>query len=300
MPRIQQPSLFPAGFLSRRVSTSGADIHLVEGGNGPPLLLLHGYPQTHAMWHAVAPQLARRFRVICPDLRGYGASSKPEGGNDHAGYSKRAMAQDMVDLLDELGVESCDVAGHDRGARVTHRLLLDHPQRVRRACVMDIAPTLHMFETTDQRFATGYYHWFFLIQPDGLPERLIGADPDYFLMEKLGRWSAPGAVFNEQAVAAYLQAFRSPEVIHASCEDYRAAAGIDLDHDREDRGRRIGQPLLVLWGRQGFVHRTYDVAAVWRDHARDVTAASLDCGHFLPEEAPQEVSAQLAAFFGED
>ena len=288
---------FGSEFNTRRVRTAGTEIHLVHGGSGAPLLLLHGYPQTHAIWHAVAPQLAERFHVVCPDLRGYGDSGKPEGGADHAAYSKREMARDMAELMSQLGHERFFVAGHDRGARVAHRLALDHPSRVDKVCVMDIVPTYHMYNTADRAFATGYYHWFFLIQPNGLPEHMIGADPDYYLKEKLRRWSAPGAVFDEAAVAEYLRCFRRPETIHASCEDYRAAAGIDLEHDEADRGRKIACPLLVLWGTQGFVHRRYDVLATWRDYAECVEGRGLNCGHFLPEEAPDEVCIGLSAFF---
>ncbi|PKO83163.1 MAG: alpha/beta hydrolase [Betaproteobacteria bacterium HGW-Betaproteobacteria-11] len=293
------PRLFGDGFTSRRISTGGAEIHLCEGGAGEPLLLLHGYPQTHAMWHAVAPRLAARFHVICPDLRGYGDSSKPASTADHAPCSKRAMAADMVELMAALGYRQFFVAGHDRGARVVHRLALDHPAAVRRACVMDIVPTLHAFRHTDQQFATGYYHWFFLIQPDGLPERLIGADPAYYLEEKLRRWSAPGASFDAAAVAEYVRCF-TPAAIHASCEDYRAAASIDLVHDEADLDRKIICPLRVLWGARAFVARTYDVLATWRERAVQVTGKALDCGHFLPEEAPREVSAELMEFFGEN
>lgn len=291
---------FGGDFKTMRVKTRGTEIHLVHGGAGSPLLLLHGYPQTHAIWHAVAPRLAERFHVICPDLRGYGDSGKPEGGEDHAAYSKHAMAMDMVEVMSQFGYEQFFVAGHDRGARVAHRMALDYPSRVARACVMDIVPTFHMYTTADRAFATGYYHWFFLIQPNGLPEHMIGGDPDYYLREKLRRWSAPGALFNEAAVAEYLRCFRRPETIHASCEDYRAAAGIDLEHDETDRGRRIACPLLVLWGTKGFVHKRYDVPAVWRDYADAVEARGLDCGHFLPEETPNEVCAELLEFFGRD
>jgi len=290
--------LFGGGFKARRIKTTGTEIHLARGGDGPPLLLLHGYPQTHAMWHALAPRLAERFHVVCPDLRGYGDSGKPEGGPDHAAYSKRAMAADMAEVMSQLGHERFFVAGHDRGARVTHRMALDYPARVARACVMDIVPTLHMYTTADRAFATGYYHWFFLIQPNGLPEHLIGSDPDYYLTEKLRRWSAPGAVFKEEALAEYLRCFRKPETIHSTCEDYRVAAGIDLEHDEADRDRRIACPLLVLWGTKGFVHRQYDVLAVWREYAGNVSGRGLDCGHFLPEEAPDDVLHELIAFFG--
>ncbi len=289
----------PEQFHYQQINTGDVTINVAHGGSGPPLLLLHGYPQTHLMWHAVAPALTRDFHVICPDLRGYGDSSKPDSDPEHFTYSKRQMAADMVVVMRTLGYERFSVAGHDRGARVSHRLCLDFPDRVERACVMDIAPTLHMFEHTDQIFATGYYHWFFLIQPDGLPEHMIGLDPDYYLREKLRRWSAPGAAFNPEAVEGYLRCFSSPEAIHASCEDYRAAATIDLEHDRADRdaGRKVTCPLLVLWGSKGFVNRTYDVQAVWQTYANDVEAEALECGHFLPEEVPEAVITRLRRFF---
>jgi haloacetate dehalogenase len=289
---------FGENFKQARIETSGAAINLVHGGEGrQPLLLLHGYPQTHVMWHRVIPFLARHFHIICPDLRGYGDSAKPPSDPDHSVYSKRTMAADMVQVMKELGHEQFLVAGHDRGARVAHRMALDYPERVSRACVMDIAPTLHMFTHTDQQFATGYYHWFFLIQPDGLPERMIGHEPGYYLTEKLKRWSGPEAHFDPDAVAEYVRCFSDPAAIHASCEDYRAAATIDLQHDEQDRGRKIQCPLLVLWGNQGFVHRTYDVLEVWRDYAQQVEGRALDCGHFLPEEAPEQVAGALLDFF---
>jgi len=288
---------FGPEFETTRIPTTGAGIHVTYGGSGPPLLLLHGYPETHAMWHAVAPVLAREFFVVCPDLRGYGDSDKPQSDTTHSPYAKRAMAEDMVEVMAALGHEAFYAAGHDRGARVVHRMTLDHPDTVRRAAVLDIVPTRHMFETADRHFAAGYYHWFFLIQPGGLPERLIGADPAFFLAEKLARWSAPGAEFDDAAVAEYLRAFDDPATIHATCEDYRAAATIDLEHDAADRDRKVGCPLLVLWGRHGFVHRTYDVLEVWRAHADDVTGRALECGHFLPEEAPGETVSEMRAFF---
>jgi len=290
--------MFGDAFNTVQVTTSGAKINIVHGGSGEPLLLLHGYPQTHFMWHAVAPKLAQYFHVICPDLRGYGDSSKPPSKADHAPYSKRAMARDMAEVMESLGYGSFNVAGHDRGARVTHRLALDYPDKVKKACVMDIAPTHHMFKTADQAFATAYYHWFFLIQPDGMPERLISADPEYYLTEKLKRWSAPGAVFAKQAVAEYVRCFNKPDAIHASCEDYRAAATIDLEHDEEDMCKKVQCPLLVLWGSKGFVHRNYDVLSVWRDRVEQLQGKSLNCGHFLPEEASEDVSTELLAFFG--
>jgi len=248
------------------------------------------------MWHRVAPRLAEEYHVICPDLRGYGDSSKPHSTPDHAPYSKREMAKDMVEVMKELGYQQFAAAGHDRGARVLHRMILDHPERVERACVMDIAPTHHMFKTTDQEFATGYYHWFFLIQPNGLPERLIGADPEYYLTEKMGRWSAPDSIFAPEAFAEYLRCFQNPETIHASCEDYRAAASIDLEHDASDLNRKIECPLLVLWGDKGLVHRKYEVLEVWRERASQVSGTSLNCGHYLPEESPEQVLDELLPF----
>ncbi|MDA3903240.1 MAG: alpha/beta hydrolase [Desulfuromusa sp.] len=292
--------LFGKEFTKIQVQTAGAEINLIHGGSGRPLLLLHGYPQTHVMWHKVAPYLAQHFHVIFPDLRGYGDSSKPASRPDHSPYSKRAMAQDMVEVMDFFGYDEFFVAGHDRGARVAHRLVLDHPEKIKKACVMDIAPTHHMFKTTDQNFATGYYHWFFLIQPNGLPEHMIGCDPAYFLTKKLGQWSAPEAVFADEAIAEYLRCFSNPETIHASCEDYRAAASIDLEHDETDMAKQIQCPLLVLWGAKGFVHRTYDVLNVWREHASQVEGRALDSGHFLPEEAPMAVCEELIQFYADN
>ena len=293
---MSKKSTFAEGFEAVRLQTLGAEINLVHGGAGKPLLLMHGYPQTHMMWHRVAPRLAEEYHVICPDLRGYGDSSKPESSADHAPYSKREMANDMVEVMKELGYQQFAATGHDRGARVLHRMILDHPERVERACVMDIAPTHHMFKTTDQEFATGYYHWFFLIQPNGLPERLIGADPEYYLTEKMGRWSSPDSIFAPEAFDEYLRCFRKPETIHASCEDYRAAASIDLEHDASDLDRKIECPLLVLWGDKGLVHRKYEVLEVWRERANHVSGTALKCGHYLPEQSPEQVLDELLPF----
>lgn len=291
--------LFTDGFRAERIKTSGAEINLMRGGDGPPLLLLHGFPQTHAMWHRVAPILARDYTVVCPDLRGYGDSATLVGAADHGAYAKREMGRDMIEVMAALGHSRFHVAGHDRGARVTHRLALDHGTLIRKACVMDIVPTRHVFRNTDQALATAYYHWFFLIQPDGLPERMIGHDPAYYLSEKLRRWAAPGARFDPAACAEYIRCFSRANNIHAACEDYRAAATIDLVHDEADRTRRIGCPLLVLWGSQGFVHRHYDVLSIWREHAVDVRGRAIDCGHFLPEEKPAEVAVLLREFFAD-
>lgn len=288
------------GFTARTLAVNGTEIFLRTGGSGPPVLLLHGYPQTHAIWHRVAPLLADRFTVVCADLRGYGDSGKPPGGRDHAGYAKRTMAQDMADAMTALGHERFMVAGHDRGGRVAHRLCLDHRERVTRAALLDIVPTLTLFRATDQAFATGYYHWFFLIQPEPLPERLIGADPLFYLHHKLGHWSAgkDRAWVDPAALAEYERCFADPAVIHASCEDYRAAASIDLVHDAADQEARIACPLLVLWGEHGLMHRRFDVLATWREKAAGpITGRSLDCGHFLPEEQPEATAAELSRWF---
>jgi haloacetate dehalogenase len=281
-------------FNSMRVPVGDVDIHLRMAGDGPPLLLLHGYPQTHAMWHKIAPALAEDFTVVLADLRGYGDSSKPPGGAGHVNYSKRAMARDQVELMRTLGFERFAAAGHDRGGRVLHRMALDHPDAVERAAVLDIAPTLTMYERTDRAFATAYYHWFFLIQPAPLPERLIGAESDWYIERTLGSWG--GGYFDPAAVAAYKSAFRDPATLHAACEDYRAAATIDLEHDRADSDKRISCPLLVLWGAKGVVARTYDVLATWREKALAVEGAALPGGHFLPEESPKETLDALLRF----
>lgn len=284
------------GFQTRRVKTSETEIFLRRGGEGPPLLLLHGYPQTHVMWHKIAPGLAARFTLVLPDLRGYGDSGKPASDEDHAPYTKRAMARDQVEVMAELGFDRFAVVGHDRGARVAHRLALDHPDRVSKVAVLDIAPTLAMYERTDQDFARAYYHWFFLIQPYDLPERLIGADPDFYLMKKLGQWSREVGCFSEAALGEYRRCFRDPATIHATCEDYRAAAGLDLVHDRADLARKVTVPLLVLWGAKGVIARCYDPLALWRERAADVTGQALPCGHFLAEEAPDDCLAALLDF----
>ncbi|WP_370155228.1 alpha/beta fold hydrolase [Ferrovibrio sp.] len=289
--------LFP-GFEQKRLAGAGAEINLRVGGSGPPLLLLHGYPQTHAMWHRIAPRLAADYTVVCPDLRGYGDSSKPATDAEHMPYSKRAMAADMVAVMQALGFDRFRLAGHDRGGRVSHRLALDHPAAVEKLAVLDIIPTRTLFETVNQQVATGYYHWFFLIQPFDMPERMIGSDPKYYLRRKTGQWSGADFAFDPQAWAEYARCFRDPATIHASCEDYRAAASIDLVHDRADEAARIACPLLVLWGEKGLMHRAYDVPAAWRDKAAGpVRAAAMPSGHFLPEEAPEETLLALQQFF---
>jgi haloacetate dehalogenase len=291
-------ALFP-GFAHRNVATSGATIHLVTAGSGPPLLLLHGYPQSHAMWHAVAPRLAEDFTVVAADLRGYGDSSKPSGGDDHAGYAKRTMARDLVEVMEALGFDRFAVAGHDRGARVAYRLALDHPERVTKLAVLDIVPTYAMWAGADRQFGLGAYHWYFLAQPYDLPERLIGAEPEYYLHTMLARWAGGGFAFDPEAMAGYVAHFRDPACIHASCEDYRAGATLDLEHDTADReaGRRIACPVLALWGAGRTGRGGRDRLAVWREWADDVRGEGLPCGHFLPEEAPDETFAALRAFF---
>lgn len=292
-------NLFDSSYESRRIAVNGTRIQvlLAERPGKPVLLLLHGYPETHAMWHRVAPLLAADFSLVMPDLRGYGDSAKPPSLADAANQSKRAMAQDMAELMTALGHRRFHVAGHDRGARVAHRLCLDHEARVASACIMDIAPTLTTFELTDQALATAYFHWFFLIQAPPLPERMIAADPESWLRGCLTRWSMGNEqAFAPAAVAEYLRCFSAADAIRASCDDYRAAAGIDLAHDRADAGRRLGMPLLVLWGARGFVGRNYDVLGLWREKAADVRGAAIDCGHFLPEEAPTEVADYLREF----
>jgi len=292
-------SLFD-GFASRRIATRDAEIFVRSKGDGPPLLLLHGYPQTHAMWQAVAPKLADRFTVICADLRGYGDSSKPEGGGDHAVMSKRAMASDMVQIMDQLGHSSFMVAGHDRGGRVTHRMCLDHPHVVTCAAVLDIVPTRTLFESVNKELAEGYYHWFFLSRPFDFPERLIGADPLYYLHAKLRGWSAgkSSRFVHPDAMAEYERCFAEAATIHSSCEDYRAAATIDLDDDKSDEEQRISCPLLVLWGQHGLMEKHFDVLATWRAKASGaVSGRALDCGHYLPEEAAEATTQELLTFF---
>jgi len=291
------------GFEARHHEVNGQQIFTRTGGcaGAAPLLLLHGFPQTHVIWHRVAQVLRERFFLVMPDLRGYGDSSKPAGERDHANYSKRAMAADMAALMSALGHERFGLVGHDRGGRVAHRLALDHAPRVSRLSVLDIAPTLDMYEATDMRFASAYYHWFHLIQPAPLPERMIGGDPLFYLRWKLGGWGSTGIGHLEpEAVAEYERCFAVPESIHAMCEDYRASAGIDLAHDRASRaaGERIACDTQVLWGTRGIVHRLFDPLALWQAQcAGRVSGQALDTGHFVPEEAPGDVAAALLAFF---
>lgn len=288
------------GFTRRRLpGWDNVEINAVVGGSGPPLLLLHGYPQTHVMWHKVAPALAEHFTVVAADLRGYGDSSKPQGDREHLVYSKRSTANDQVAAMRALGFERFSVAGHDRGGRVAHRMALDHPNAVEKLAVLDIAPTREMFRPTTFDFAMAYYHWYFLAQPFDLPERLIGADPEYYLRKKMTAWSgnANADVFDAEALAEYIRCFRDPKTIHASCEDYRAAATIDLAHDDADGDRKIDAPLLALWGAKGVVHRLFDPIALWKRRANDVRGEALPTAHYLAEEAPDAVASRMLTFF---
>ncbi|MFP5478021.1 MAG: alpha/beta fold hydrolase [Gammaproteobacteria bacterium] len=291
-------SLFP-GFEERRVDVGdGIQIAATIGGSGPPLLLLHGHQQTRAIWHKVAPTLAQHFTLVAADIRGYGDSSKPAGLSDHANYAKRAMAQDQVTLMRTLGFERFLVLAHDRGARVAHRLAMDHAQAVRRLVTLDIAPTLAMYEQTDEAFARAYWHWFFLIQPAPLPERLIEADPARYITDLMGKRSAGLAPFDPRALAEYQRCIALPGAAHATCEDYRAAATIDLQHDRADReaGRKLTMPLLALWGEEGVVHRCFQPLAEWQRVAVDVQGGPLPCGHYIAEEAPEALLARVMPF----
>jgi haloacetate dehalogenase len=290
---------FP-GFTAESVETSGTTIHVLRKGAGRPLLLLHGYPETHLTWRKVAPRLAEQFAVVVPDLRGYGDSGKPEGGERHENYSFRAMAQDQVDLMRHYGHERFLVAAHDRGARVAHRLCLDHPESVEKVCLMDIAPTLTMYRGTNQEFATKYMWWFFLIQAYPLPEHMIGVDPDFYLQRVFdGLNKTPGAI-GPGEMNEYVRAFSNPTAIHATCEDFRAASDIDLEMDEADdmAGRKIQCPLHALWGVKGTIGVLWDVVTTWQEKcAAPVTGRALNCGHFLQEESPQEVIEEFLRFF---
>jgi haloacetate dehalogenase len=287
-------SLFP-GFIRRKIRTSGATINLVTAGEGPPVLLLHGYPQTHAMWHKVAPALARDYTVVCADLRGYGDSSKPKGVPGHANYSKRAMALDMVEAMEKLGFLKFHLVGHDRGGRVAHRMARDHGRRVQTLTVLDISPTLKVFQSISRPLAKAFYHWFFLIQEAPLPERLLQGNESFYVLGRLGRGPSKLKHFDKRAVTEYVRCFKDPRTIHASCEDYRAAATIDLVHDRKNKSK-IAMPVLALWARQSPVGALFDCLADWREVALDVRGRALQCGHFIPEEKPKELLAELRRF----
>ncbi len=288
--------MFFSNFLKTSITTSEAQINLVKRGKGFPILLLHGYPQTHLIWHKIAPQLAREFTVIATDLRGYGQSSKPPGKLDHSNYSKRAMAQDQVEVMTRLGFEEFYLIGHDRGARVAHRLTLDYPEKVKKLVVLDIVPTDQMYATTDKEFATAYYHWFFLIQPHPFPETLIGSNPEYFLRHCLQSWSKTEGTFSPEVIKEYIRWFSLPETIHATCEDYRASATIDLEHDEVAQDKKINCPMLALWGEKGVIAKQYNVLESWQQRANNVIGKGINCGHFLPEEAPEETYLNIREF----
>ena len=299
------PDTWFDGFEARDFEVNGANIFARYGGNpeGQPLLLLHGFPQSHVMWHRVVRALQADFFLVLPDLRGYGDSSKPPGLPDHSNYSKRNMAADALGVMDALGLNRFDLCGHDRGGRVAHRLALDHPGRVRQLCVIDIAPTLDMYNATDMRFATAYYHWFHLIQPNPLPETMIGGNPLPYLHAKLGGWGAHGLSHIEaEALHKYERCFCTPEAIHAACEDYRASAAIDLVHDRESRalGEKIRCDMQVLWGERGVVQQLFEPLALWQAQCAGIVSGhALPAGHFIPEELPLETAHALAQFFGD-
>ena len=291
------------GFTLSHATVAGGQLRLRTGGEGPPLLLLHGNPQTHAMWHKVAPILAHTHTVICPDLRGYGGSFKPAPSADHAPYSKRSMAADMAELMTGLGHDRFAVLAHDRGARVAHRLALDNPDRVTRLAVLDIVPTIEHFERTDMAFALGYYHWFWFAQPHPFPEELINAAPATWFNAHVSREPKPPGFFHPAALADYLEAAHDPQMIAGMCEDYRAAATIDLDHDRIDRamGRRVQCPLTVLWGAKGRIGGWYDPVTLWQQYCTTpVTGSPVDSGHYLAEEAPDEVLAHVLPFLTDE
>jgi haloacetate dehalogenase len=286
------------GFELTMIETGHVAIRVRHGGGGPPVLLLHGFPQTHMMWHNVAPRLAREFTVIAADLRGYGGSSKPLTTADHEPYSKRAMAGDMVTVMERLGFDRFSIVGHDRGGRVAYRLALDHPKRVDRLAVLDIVPVSEAFRRADMAFVLNFWPWSLLSQPYPLPERLVGAAPEAVLEGVLDGWSVVEGAFPDEVRTEYRRALDDPETIHAICEEYRAAATLDFEQDEADQreGRRIGCPVLALWSGHGVLQKWYDTLGIWRGWADDVQGHPLDCGHFLPEEAPEETYSALRAF----
>jgi haloacetate dehalogenase len=287
-------SEFFPGFKHLKTRTSGATINFVTAGSGPPLLLLHGYPQTYIEWRKVAPRLAQKYTVVASDLRGYGDSSAPPDGDNHFGYSKRAMAQDQIELMASLGFQKFAVVAHDRGARVAQRMALDHPDRVTQLAVLDIVPTYKFFHTVNAELATANFHWFFLIQPAPMPETLIGNSAEEWLISRFGR--IPPEALSKEAFAEYLRCFRRPESIHSTCEDYRAGATIDLIHDAADLDHKISCPVLVLWGARGAWPRLYNVLDTWKERASNVSGKEMPSGHFIAEEVPDLLLAELNRF----
>ncbi len=287
------------GFDRKRLDVEGITINCVVAGSGPPLLMLHGYPQNLAMWAQVAPQLAEKFTVVCSDLRGYGDSSKPRCSPDCQNYSFRTMAVEQVALMAKLGFSRFHVVGHDRGARTGHRMALDHPSVVETLSVLDIAPTYVMFMQTDRHISAAYWHWYFLALPEPVPERLIGSDPDFFFEFCLVNWGkTPLGDFNPEMLDDYRRCWRDPAMIHGSCSDYRAAATVDLKHDAADLGRKIACPTLALWGSKGLMHEHFDLAAAWEERASEVTTAMLPGAHFFINQFPDETSRMLLDFLG--
>lgn len=281
-------------FAHKQIKTFETHINLVQGGKGDPVLLLHGYPQTHVCWHQVAPILAQHFTVVCADLRGCGDSGKPPGDAGHLDYSKRTMAQDQVEMMHHLGFDEFAVVGHDRGARVAHRMALDHPSAITKLALLDIIPTSTAFEHTNKEMATAAFNWFFSIQPDGLPERLIGAEPAFYLKYCLEQWAGKPGVITDEAIAEYTRCFTG-ETIHATCEEFRAAASIDLVHDEADKEKKITCDTLLLWSAKG-MWASYDILEIWKQRANKVKGISMDCGHFLPEEEPELTANALIKF----
>jgi haloacetate dehalogenase len=286
------------GFTDASIHVDGTQIHAIRGGNGPALLLLHGHPQTHAIWHKVAPTLAEHFTIIAADLRGYGDSGKPQGEPDHSNYSKRRMAADQVSLMRAHGFTQFAVVGHDRGGRVAARMALDHPQAVTKLVTLDVAPTLAMYEQTSFAFARAYWHWFFLVRPAPFPETLIRADPDLYLKQTIGARSAGLTPFTDAAYAEYLRCLSDPAAAHGICEDYRASITIDLDHDRASlaEGQKIECDFLALWGAQGVIEQCFEPLAEWRQWSAHVSGEALPCGHYIPEEAPELLLERVLPF----
>lgn len=286
-------------FVEQKVEGDGAALFLRRAGpeGATPIVLLHGYPQTSAMWHGVAPILAQSYQVICPDLRGYGRSDKPKTDPTHQPYSKRSMAKDIVEVMRRLGHERFLVGAHDRGARVAHRMGLDHPERVSAMVLLDIAPTREMYAGTNANFAQAYWHWFFLTQPQPLPENMILADPEGFWKSKCFNQARGENPFSGDALAEYLTAFATPDAIHASCEDYRAAASIDIDHDNEDKGRKLAMPVQVLWAKHGVIETCFDALDLWRQRAERIQGEALDATHYMAEEIPEVIAARMSGFF---